>query len=144
MPPYLTPTQAASRLANYGITVAASDISEGELLVASEALDGMAPFIGERHDENQEWAFPRSVNITPDTEGQVPERVLDAVALIAYTEVQDDSPAPIKSESILDHSVTYAAPTLSQSRRRVGTLVRPYQRRAGSLDGTANREEHGR
>jgi hypothetical protein len=127
---YLTTSQAATRLASYGIT---ASVSAGDLIVASEELDALGPWISQKKESNQGPAFPRSLLLdgTENTEGIVPEVILDAVALLAYHIGTDEDPA-ITSESILDRSVTYSIPKENIHTRRITALIRPYQLRVGS------------
>lgn len=128
--PYLTATQAAARLTAYGVE---TTVYEGDLLIASDTLDALSPFIGERYDRDQERAFPRSETLPGDVEGETPGRVLDAVSLLAATEAEGGPEAPIKSEVVLSSEVTYATARTSPELRRVRALVRSYQRRTGRM-----------
>lgn len=128
--PYLTATQAQARLGKYGES---GEVTAGDLAIASDAVDSMGPFKGARLDKDQTRAFPRDEIRSGDTEGVVPDSVLDAVALLALSEADDETGVTIKSESVLDKSVTYAAPVRSRSSRRVNALLSPYRRRVGRL-----------
>jgi hypothetical protein len=128
--PYLNTTDAAARLSErWGITATPT---AAELELASDAVDASGPFIGGRYADEQGRAFPRSETLPADTEGAVPERVLDATVLLAYAEVQEQEMVPIKSESVLDHSITFATPVLPAEVRRADALLAPYQRKAGT------------
>lgn len=127
--PYLTTSEALARLGKWGVE---AEVYEGDLLIASDNLDALSPFVGERYDPDQERAFPRSETLPGDTEGVVPDRVLDAVALLAAQEAEG-APAAVKSESVLDHSITYETAVKPQTVRRTLALVKPYQRRTGRM-----------
>lgn len=126
---YLTTSEAMARLGKYGIQEAG--IHEGDLELASDAVDGAGPFVGYRYSDEQERMFPRSETAPGDTEGEVPGRILDAVALMAYSETEEGGDVAVKSESVLDHSITYDRPAVSQSRRRIFPLLAPYRRVSG-------------
>lgn len=137
MAAYLTTDEAAARL--YGRYSINAEINEGDLAAASDELDGLGPWIGQRQVSTQDRAFPRSVNpsqfltnwtFDTNTDTTVPDRILDAVALLAYHVSSDEGPA-VTSMSVLDRSVTYATPKISQTMARVQALVRPYQRNIG-------------
>lgn len=123
MAPYLTATQINTRLYDrFGIT---ATVTDADAEIASAELDSLAPFKGEKADPDQERQFPRG------DDAAVPEPILDAVALLAYQAVEDEGPA-IQSESVLDQSITYASPKVTQTSRRVLALVAPYLLRTGS------------
>lgn len=125
---YLTEAAAAARLADLGHvdSFILADLNE-----ASDMIDASGPFIGVRYSDTQARAFPRSVTIAGDTEGVVPERVLNAVVLAAYAKKQNIDEAPIKSESVGDISVTYATSQLSKEWQRISLYLRPYQLKSG-------------
>jgi hypothetical protein len=125
--PYLTRAQYATRTG----TPEADAPSEYELRLASDAVDAMGPYIGRRYSDTQERAFPRSITLPGDTEGAVPERVLDAVVELARSEQSGEDDTPITSHSVLDESVTYAVPKTPKSVRRVGALLSPYWLKVG-------------
>lgn len=134
MAAYLTETEALERLAAYGID---DSPTQGDLLAASLELDSMGPWAGET-PEDQELQFPRlDAPLDEDDNPIIPEAILDAVALIAYSLYSDDEP-PITSETFFGHhSVTYASPKEDQNARRVRALISPYRSEdaaAGSLE----------
>lgn len=123
--PYLTADQAIDRLdERYGIT---ATITDGDIDAASWELDASGPFIGERLVSTQELAFPRNLNPdgTVNAEEDIPERILDWVALKAYQLTSNEDPGII-SESIGISSWTFGRPASSQSERRMEYLIRPY------------------
>lgn len=132
---YLSTNDAEARLwSRYGVE---ASLSTGDLEAASVELDALAPFIGSKYDTSgdQELAFPRSIN--PDGtegDGEVPERVLDWVALAAYTITSPDSPA-VTSESIGSTSRTYSTSRVSPSTRRLAHLIEPYFLKVGQRVG---------
>lgn len=133
MASYLTNTDAQARLSSrFSIT---ATLAPADLDVASDELDSLAPFIGNKQatDGTQPRQFPRDANPdgTENTDTAVPEAILDAVALLAYQAVEDEGPA-IKSESALDKSVQYSTPKTTQTSRRILALVSPYLKRVGS------------
>jgi hypothetical protein len=121
MAAYLTPTEAEQILLNrFGIEV---DLLAGDLDVASSELDEQGPFVGTQTVAGQEHEFPR------DGETEVPEAVLDWVALAAFRFGSADSPG-VLSESVGGASRTYARAKLSQAERYMTSLLAPYQNRA--------------
>lgn len=129
MAAYLTREQYAART---GITVASAP-SLLELRLASDAVDAFGPFTGLRYAADQERAFPRTHLLPGDTENVVPERVLDAVALLGSAEADGEDEAPVKSESVMQASRTYAGAKVPRTTRRVAMLLGPYQRRTGEM-----------
>ena len=122
---YLTATEARARLlSRFNLE---ADITEGDAEVASIELDASGPWIGKRYDTSQERAFPRSILPGGATgDGEVPEPVLDALVLIAYRIAEDEGPG-IKSESVLDRSVTYDSPKISRTTTRIEMLLGQYR-----------------
>lgn len=129
MAAYLTREQYAARTG----TVLADAPSLMELRLASDAVDASGPFTGLRYVADQERAFPRTHLLPGDTENVVPERVLDAVALLAVFEASPEVSAAVKSQSDLDSSITYETAVVPDAIRRVGLLLAPYQRRNGRV-----------
>ena len=113
------------------------ELTPGDLVAAAQELDSYGPWIGARKDYEQEFCFPRTINLdkTQNTSGSIPERILNAVVLLAQHVTEDTGPA-VTSVSTLDRSVTYDSPKLSQSLSRVQALVRPYQRMIGQRGGS--------
>lgn len=108
---YLTPTEATLRLiGRYGIE---ATLYMGDVLAASEDLRERGPFVE-----------------TVDLDGELPDALLDWVALRSYQLSEDDDPA-IQSEGVRGTSVTYARPMQSQTERRLERLIVPYQRTTG-------------
>lgn len=105
--PYLTPQQAAARLMGYGIDATPT---EGDVTLASNAVDRMGPFVGERA-EGADRSFPRTVTLSSDTEGIVPEAVLDAASILSVHQLLDEGEAASKARQ----------------------LVYPYRRKTGRL-----------
>jgi len=104
-------TEAMTRLNRYDIEAALSD---GDVLAASLALGGLAPF-------------------KPDVglgEAELPDALKDWTALKAYALAADELP-PITSEGIGDTSGQYATPRLSQTHARMRELAAPYLKRTG-------------
>jgi hypothetical protein len=136
--PYLTAAGIASRLAlrfpNTFPTAPAIDAADAD--ISSDDLDASGPFIGEKQVDGQAKQFPRSVNPdgTANADPAIPAAVLDWVALRAYQLSSDEGPA-VKSESVLDASVTYSKPATSQTEKRMGRLLAPYLA-ASSFAGT--------
>ncbi|PLS86469.1 MAG: hypothetical protein CYG60_07100 [Actinobacteria bacterium] len=100
---YLTPTDAIARLAAYGID---GSPTGAELRLASDDLDRLGRFVGEKADPAQHRAFPRDVTVQDDPPGVVPPRVLDWVALTAYQLSEEDEP-PVTSERVDNLNVAY-------------------------------------
>lgn len=112
--PYLDPAAAASRLSGFGIT---AEVSERELMVASDQLDALAPFAGSK-PYGQERQFPRA------GEDAVPDAVLDWVALRAY-ELSSEEEPPVTSERAGSVSRNYGRAKISRTARlRYGLLDR--------------------
>ena len=131
MPAYLTRAQYATRTG----TAEANAPTDYELRLASDAVDDSGPFIGLRYTSTQERSFPRNITLPGDTENVVPERVLDAVVELARSEQSGETITPITSESALDKSISYAAPVIPQSVRRVQSLLARYQLKVGRRPG---------
>lgn len=132
--PYLDETEIAARLlSRFGIT---ATIVPADADAASRELDSMRPFIGWRFEldpTTQPLQFPR--NIEPDlsdSDGTVPDAVLDAVSLLAYSYSADEGP-PVKAEAAGGVSVTYVYAKPSLTMRRVEELLRPYMRKRGQV-----------
>lgn len=102
-----------------------TSLTTGDVDAASGDLDAYA-LVGGKYDVDQDSAFPRSVTIEGDTAGEVPERALDWVALRAYQLATDEGPA-VTSEGAGGVSVSYAAPKLSQTEKRMRRLLAPYR-----------------
>ena len=131
MPSYLTQRHAEDRLlARYGLE---AELWNGHLEAASFALDAMGPFVGARYASTQTLAFPRSVTIGEDVEGDAPDAVLDWVSLEAYKLSRDDEPG-ISSVSV-QHlgSKTFSRPKVDRATRLQAGLLTPYLRKTGVL-----------
>jgi hypothetical protein len=134
--PYLIKTEATARLTDantgYGFTTEqAGAITGGDLRLASDALDSMAPFEGERALVDQEREFPR-VYLVGDSRAAatVPDAVLDWVALKAYALSTEHEPG-VRSEGAGRVSVSYSEPKRSQLERRMEGLIEPYLLKVG-------------
>jgi hypothetical protein len=134
IPPYLTASEIAARLASrYNIT---ATIAPADAEAASNELDAMRPFIGWRFELDptaQPRQFPR--NIEPDlseSDGTIPDAILDTVALLAYAYELDEGP-PVKQEGAGGASITYAYPKRNLANRRIEELMRPYMRKRGQV-----------
>lgn len=120
---YLTPQEAHTRLLNYDIDVLPSP---GFIAAATRALDSLGPFIGNVWDEEQVLEFPRDQTLIADTEGEVPEAILDWVALQAVSLSENEAP-PITSISLAEAgSVTYASPNYPRVARLQSNLLNNY------------------
>lgn len=122
---YLSADDAVARL--WGRYALEAELTLGDVLVASDELDAMAPFIGSKLDTSgaQARAFPRSINPngTTNEEEDLPEAVLDWIALAAYNLTASGGGVPaIKSESIGSTSRTYDTPKVSQTNRLMASL----------------------
>lgn len=122
---YLTAADAELRLARYNITATPS---LAELEVASDDLDLMGGFVGEKLVETQHREFPRDVDVQDDPAGAVPPRVLDWVALKAYRYTLDDD-TNHSSERIDSINVAYNTRSgkVSREKRLMRNLLRPYR-----------------
>lgn len=123
---YMTGAVASTRLLDrYGFT---ATLTDGLVAAASLALDNKSAYLGERYVAGQALAFPRTYTAPGDTEGVVPEAVLDWVALEAYKLSREDEPA-VSSKSV-QHlgSKTYARPARSQAERLQASLLSAYSR----------------
>lgn len=126
---YLTPADAGTRIASYGLSLPAPP-PEAILRIASDELDLKGPFLGERlGGELQQREFPRDTSVQDDVPEQVPERILDWVALRAYQLAKDDD-APIKAEKIDKISVSYSRGKTSKVSRYMRNLLRYYRHAA--------------
>ena len=131
---YLTPEEAHDRLLLFEIDALPT---EGALAMASRRLDISGPFYGTRAEYGQEHAFPRSFTAEGDVDGEVPDAVLDWVALEANrltvsTGGETGDAPPISS---ISHpaagSVSYARPKISNQAFLQRGLLRRYQRPTG-------------
>jgi hypothetical protein len=114
---YLTADQIIDRLEDrFGLT---AEVLDGDAAIASADLDKL-PFVGVKTDSTQAHEFPRY----PETE--VPDAILDWVALRAYQLSVDDE-AAVQSESAGKVSVSYFRAKRSQTERRMEALVGPYR-----------------
>jgi hypothetical protein len=98
------------------------------LLIASDHLDLKGPFIGCLLDEAQHRAFPRNVAVQDDPEGEIPDRVLDWVALRAYQLSRADEPG-VKSEKVDSLSAAYTRGKRSRPDRLMRNLLKLYRLR---------------
>lgn len=132
--PYLTLDTAIPRLVAYNVDESALDtLTEPDLRLASDEVDSKGPFLGAR-PEDQERQFPRLDPETGEAEASVPDAVLDWVALRALQIATDEAPA-VRSEGAGRVSVSYFAPKVPQIERRMSALLKPLQRKTGSLGG---------
>ena len=136
---YFANTAAAqSHLSLYfGLTVT---MVVADLDMAEASLKRMGPFIGTRYAENQVNDFPRSVTLEGDTEGAIPEVVLDFVALRAATLAQADTITPLDREGKglgkLRSDNNYSRPKTSKVEvylRNAMAELRKYQRHTGEV-----------
>jgi hypothetical protein len=131
---YLTGGEAADRLAErFGVTASPS---EGDLAVASSIVDAFGPFVGTLYEWDQPHAFPRSETLAGDTEGEVPESVLDAVALFA-ADLADSSEdvgggAPVQSYTVGEMTYQFVTGgSRSPRKSKAAMLLSSYSRRTG-------------
>lgn len=126
---YLSASDAEARLwARYG---AEASLYAGDLETASDALDSMAPFEGERTQHDQEREFPRVVHVGDSRNAAtVPGAVLDWVALKAL-ELSSEHEPGVRSEGAGRVSVSYSEPKRSQLERRMDGLIEPYLLKTG-------------
>ena len=120
---YLTPAEAEARLSRHKIV--GSPLA-ADLEIASDDLDGLGRFVGEKLNPAQHREFPRTVAVQDDVAGSVPSRVLDWVALRAYQHSEDDEP-PVLSERISSIGVNYARGKVSRTSRLMANLLRFYR-----------------
>ena len=124
---YLTAADATERIQKYNLE---ADLTDPFVMMASDQLDYlMGGFVGAKYDHLQHPAFPRNVTLPGDTEGVVPERVLDWVALTAYELFEDHEPH-VKSERVKNISEVFVRGRHSQPSRFKKTLLRPYRVRS--------------
>lgn len=126
---YLTPAQAQGRLLDYSIV---GIPTARELILASDDLDLMGGFAGEKYETDQPRVFPRSVTIRDDDEGEVPSDILDWVALTAWQLHVEDEP-PVKSERLDLLSATYTRGKRSRISRIKENLLRFYRGHTGRI-----------
>lgn len=113
MASYLTKADAEARLKDrFGVPADEAVVFPADLEAATAELDSLAPFEGDRADAAQLLEFPRRGE-------EIPEVVLDWVALRAHQLGQEEDDAPLKSEEVLDKKVTYARPSESRLERRL-------------------------
>lgn len=121
----------------FGLTVT---MVVADLDLAEASLKRMGPFIGTRYSSTQPDDFPRSITLEGDTEGVVPEAVMDFIALRAASLALSDEMTAVTSNSmgIEDIRLTeaYKRPKFSKVevylRNRMEEL-RKYQRRTGEV-----------
>jgi hypothetical protein len=125
---YLDGAGCEDRLAEINIF---TTITDADARAASNLLEAVGPFIGDPQDEEQTLAFPRTLNPngTENEDTDVPDDILDAVALAAYRIATDDPP-PLtgRSRSGLSESYASSTPAKSQAERRFDALISPYLR----------------
>ncbi len=127
MSSYLTREQAEDRLlSRFGVD---ASLSEGDVDLASDEVDAMGPFMGDRLEAGQARAFPRTWLRPGDEAGVVPEAVLDAVCLLAKTAGEDDT--PVQSERVMSASQTFAVGRVPREKKRAEMLLKPYKTPAG-------------
>lgn len=122
---YLTSQQAGDRLGAFGLP---GYPAQGLLDVASRRLDSLGPFVGNRLDPDQPLAFPRDVTLDGDTEGEVPDAILDWVALEAHRLSKEaDEDSPISSVSLpTGGTLNFARPATSREERIQRGLIHRY------------------
>ncbi len=130
MASYLQPSEAASLLADFGITTAPT---RGALDLASRQLDSRRPFIGERLDPLQPLEFPRSVDVAGDTTMVVPEPIKLWVALQAHRIVINEEPGVTSISIPQVGSKTYSTPKGAKAAKLQQGLLDDYLRRTGTL-----------
>jgi hypothetical protein len=132
MAAYLELPEAIERLEAYEAPPASiARVTHADLRAASDYLDSLAPFYGEKPEE-QARQFPRvDAELDENEEPIIPDAILDYVCLRAMHVAADEEPAVI-SESAGRTSATYAYPKISQTRRRMQYLLQPYLRRTVS------------
>lgn len=126
--PYLTEAQAAPRLGAYSLSDPDEHPSDAFLKLASDEIDEYRSLMGGPYDLLQPRAFPRSITVADDTEGQVPERILDFVSLRAYQLANEDDP-PVITESVKGLSTTFTRGRKTLAERIMPQLLRPYVHR---------------
>ncbi len=133
MASYLTEAEADTRLQN--IFDIEHESVFGRARLASAKIDQMGPFIGIRYGDTQALAFPRSVTLDGDTEGVVPEAVLNLAALLTYRATAPDAGVAVTSESARGLSRSYAAPKTGATDSLVALAledIKRYQRKTGT------------
>lgn len=157
--PYLTGPQAQLMLQQRWPRFSGVLLGDGDMLVASMALDEEAPFMGVKVNPEQDRQWPRSFRFgwpnviaapSPllvsrsfagawylDYEGVVPQHILDWVCLEAYRQVSLDQLKVVTQETIAGASVKYA-PAEDYARgqapqldRIQQTLLAPWLQRGG-------------
>ena len=136
---YFANTAAAqSHLSTFfGIT---ATMVVADLDLAEASLRRMGPFIGTRYNPTQPNDFPRSITLEGDTEGVVPEAVMDFVALRAASLAQADTITPLDREGKglgkLRSDNNYSRPKMSKVEvylRNAMAELRKYQRHTGEM-----------
>lgn len=158
---YMTGQQAVQLLQSRYPTFSVSVLGDGDLLVASMALDEEGPFEGVKLTPEQDRQWPRTFmygwpNIVAspspllvsraypgawylDYEGVVPQQVLDWVALEAYRLTALDQDRVVVKETVGGATVVYAPGVdyprgqMSQLDRRQAALIAPWLRRDGHV-----------
>ena len=127
---YLTGDQIVERLADrFGVE--SPGVFDGDADAASDALDSMGPFKGERAQRDQEREFPRVVNVGDSRNAaRIPDAVLDWVALKAH-ELSTEHEPGVRSEGAGRVNVSYSEPKRGQLERRMDGLMEPYLLRVG-------------
>lgn len=124
---YLTAEQATARIAEYNLE---GPVTEAFVELATDELEFMhAGWIGTKYDPDQDLSFPRSVTVAGDTEGVVPERILNWVAITAYQLQEDDEPA-VRAERVKNISEQFVRGREAQPSRIKKRLLRPYRVRS--------------
>lgn len=131
MAAYLNAETAAARL--YELYSIDTTFNEGDLELASNEVDGASPFIGVRYDQDQERAFPRSIdpNGNDVTSATVPDDILNAVTYLAYA-LKRGQTVGLNSEAVLDRSLAYSRPKVGIWVMRAILALQRWQRVSGS------------
>lgn len=104
------------------------------LSMASDDLDRKTTWVGATLEDDQIRAFPRDTVIKDDVEGEVPERILDWVALRAYQlSLADD--APILQQGIDTITQRYTRGLRSKAERYMENLLTDYDAHASGGGG---------
>lgn len=110
---YLTPEQARLTLVErFGID---KSPMIGDLIAASEELREYAPFVD-----------------GVDLDGELPDTLLDWVALRAHV-LSEDEPGPVTEDSMSPFTRRYARPEATQNQKRLERLIAPYLAHKGRI-----------
>jgi hypothetical protein len=106
----MTASDAMSRLSDFNIDHEGK-VAVGHVRTASDRLDRLGPYLGEKYSATQARQFPRSVQLDGELAGAVPDPIKDWIALEAWKRASPNENAEVASTTLAGAGgVVYARP----------------------------------